>query len=144
MEQLLNTENQMDTIRFVIADDNKINQYIIHFMLKGRYINFNFAENGEEAISAINADLEKQTILLLDLNMPDMDGYEVLEFLAKNPEKYGKVKTICISAMHFDNSNEEGCLELCDYYLEKPVDKTQLLEKVQSCIAGNQKHINGY
>ncbi len=31
MEQPLNIENQMDTIRFVIADDNKINQYIIHF-----------------------------------------------------------------------------------------------------------------
>ena len=137
MEQLLNIENQMDTIRFVIADDNKINQYIIHFMLKGRYINFNFAENGEEAISAINADLEKRTILLLDLNMPDMDGFEVLELLAKDPKKYGNVKTICISAMHFDNSKEEGCLELCDYYLEKPVDKTQLLEKVASCFTAN-------
>lgn len=137
MEQLLNIENQMDTIRFVIADDNKINQYIIHFMLKGRYINFNFAENGEEAISTINEDLEKRTILLLDLNMPDMDGFEVLELLAKDPKKYGKVKTICISAMHFDNSKDEGCLELCDYYLEKPVDKTQLLEKVASCFTAN-------
>ncbi|HQR94804.1 MAG TPA: response regulator [Sediminibacterium sp.] len=137
MEQLLNIENQMDTIRFVIADDNKINQYIIHFMLKGRYINFNFAENGEEAITALDADLEKQTILLLDLNMPDMDGYEVLELLAKNPKKYGKVKTICISAMHLDNTKEHGSIELCDYYLEKPVDKTQLLEKVESCIVGN-------
>ena len=137
MEQLLNIENQMDTIRFVIADDNKINQYIIHFMLKGRFINFNFAENGEEAILAIDADLEKQTILLLDLNMPDMNGFEVLEVLAKDPIKYGKVKTICISAMHFDNSNDKACLELCDHYLEKPVDKTQLLEKVQSCIVGN-------
>lgn len=137
MVQLLNIENQVDTIRFVIADDNKINQYIIHFMLKGRYLNFNFAENGEEAISAINADLEKKTILLLDLNMPDMDGYEVLELLAKDPNKYGNVKTICISAMHFDNSKEQGCLELCDYYLEKPVDKTQLLEKVASCFTIN-------
>lgn len=137
MVQLLNIENQVDTIRFVIADDNKINQYIIHFMLKGRYLNFSFAENGEEAISAINADLEKKTILLLDLNMPDMDGYEVLELLAKDPNKYGNVKTICISAMHFDNSKEQGCLELCDYYLEKPVDKTQLLEKVASCFTIN-------
>lgn len=137
MEQLLNIENQMDTIRFVIADDNKINQYIIHFMLKGRYINFNFAENGEEAILALNADLGKPTVLLLDLNMPDMDGFEVLEMLAKDPQKYGNVKTICISAMHFDNSKEQGCLGLCDYYLEKPVDKTQLLEKVASCFAGN-------
>lgn len=137
MVQLLNIENQVDTIRFVIADDNKINQYIIHFMLKGRYLNFNFAENGEEAISAINADLEKKTILLLDLNMPDMDGYEVLELLAKDPNKYCNVKTICISAMHFDNSKEQGCLELCDYYLEKPVDKTQLLEKVASCFTIN-------
>lgn len=137
MEQLLNIENQMDTIRFVIADDNKINQYIIHFMLKGRYINFNFAENGEEAILALNADLGKPTVLLLDLNMPDMDGFEVLEMLAKDPQKYGNVKTICISAMHLDNSKEQGCLGLCDYYLEKPVDKTQLLEKVASCFAGN-------
>lgn len=137
MEQLLNIENQMDTIRFVIADDNKINQYIIHFILKDRYINFHFAMNGEEAISVINEKLGKRTILLLDLNMPDMDGFEVLELLAKDPKKYGNVKTICISAMHLDNSTKEDSLKLCDYYLEKPVDKTQLLEKVASCISGN-------
>ncbi len=67
----------MDTLRFVIADGNKINQYIIHFMLKDRFVNFHFAENGEEAILAIDADLEK------------------------------------------------------------PIDKTRLLEKVQSCMVGN-------
>lgn len=137
MEQLLNTDNQNDNVRFVIADDNKINQYIIHFMLKPRFINFNFAENGEDAIKALDADLEKLNILLLDLNMPDMDGFEVLDFLSKHPEKYSSVKTICISAMHFDHSKEQVCLGLCDYYLEKPVDKKQLLDIVLNCIASN-------
>jgi CheY-like chemotaxis protein len=141
MEQLLDIDNQIDNVRFVVADDNKINQFIIHFMLKDCYLNFIL--NGEEAILAIHADQKKQTILLLDLNMTDMDGSEFMQLLAKDPVKYGKVKTSCISAMHKDNTDEEACLRLCDYYLGKPVDKNQLLEKVQSCIDSYQKSTNG-
>ena len=125
-------------IQVAVADDHSLLRQALAKLINS-FENFSVlfeANNGNE----IKAKLGKHIIpdiVLLDVNMPDMDGFEVLELLAKDPKKYGNVKTICISAMHFDNSKEEGCLELCDYYLEKPVDKTQLLEKVASCFTAN-------
>ena len=80
----------------LVVEDQEINRDLLGMILEDGY-DVIFAENGEEGLAQIRANRDKLSIILLDLMMPVMDGFEVLDILAKEPE-LKKIPVIVLTA----------------------------------------------
>ena len=70
--------------RLLIVDDDEVNRALLHFMLQSFDCITSNAIHGEEALRQLNLGKNIPTIMLLDLNMPIMNGYEVIKAIKKN------------------------------------------------------------
>ncbi|KJD36246.1 hypothetical protein PW52_06525 [Tamlana sedimentorum] len=126
------TENigiSLNKIKVLVAEDNRMNQKVIQFLLEKHGAQCTFAKNGLEAIDlykVLNFD-----IIFMDIYMPDMDGYEATKQI-KATKKYINNNTpiIAVSASAFDEdiikAKEAGINE----FLAKPID----VEKLKSLL----------
>lgn len=106
--------------RVLVVDDSEDNQMILQFFLKQREIDVTAAFNGAEAIEKMNS--ERFDLVLMDIQMPVMDGYTATKTLREN----GFNLPIIALTAHAMKSDQELCLDAgCTEYLTKPIDMTQ-------------------
>ena len=114
----------------LIVDDDKINLIILNSILGHEYTVY-MANNGTAAIEI--ASENSPDLILLDIIMPDMNGFEVLSVLKKN-EKTKKIPVIIITGLENDEDEEKGLdLEACDY-IHKPFSAKIVKLKVRNQI----------
>ena len=109
----------------LIAEDNRMNQKVIKFLLERHGADCTFAKNGLEALELYKIlDFD---MIFMDLYMPDMDGYEATKFI-KRTSKYSQVKTpiIAVSASAFEEDIDKAKLAGIDAFLAKPLDREKL------------------
>ena len=117
------------TYHVLLAEDNEINQRVVEQMLMDSPIKLTLAANGREAVELyrdIGAD-----VILMDVSMPEMDGYEATELIRchENEKQKNRTPIIALTA-HVMSGDREKCLEAgMDDYLPKPV-KMDALKKV--------------
>jgi CheY-like chemotaxis protein len=114
--------------RLLIVDDDEVNRALLHFLLQSFDCITADAINGAEAMRQLNLGKNIPTIILLDLNMPIMDGYEVIKAIKNNKEAYPLTRIIVISATSYQNfiKKEDPCH--ISGYIQKPINKAKLLE----------------
>ena len=114
--------------RLLIVDDDEVNRALLHFLLQSFDCITADAINGAEAMRQLNLGKNIPTIMLLDLNMPIMDGYEVIKAIKNNKEAYPLTRIIVISATSYQNfiKKEDPCH--ISGYIQKPINKAKLLE----------------
>lgn len=95
------------------------------------------AQNGKEALEIV--EREKPDLILLDIMMPDMDGYEVCKILKSNPSLQS-IPVVMITALFMRKNRIEGLESGADEFLTKPVDKLELLTRVKSLLRIKQLH----
>ena len=118
--------------RILIVDDQEINRDILAGILSKSYEPV-VAVNGKEAVEALGEDGNGFALVLLDLVMPEMDGYDVLEHLNENGF-IDEVPVIVISA-EVDAETERKCLALNVVdFIRKPFDKLAVLRRVENVI----------
>lgn len=120
------------TKKVLLVEDNLQNQEILRKMLKLGGYQVIVAANGKEAVHAVAAD--SFDAVIMDIQMPVMDGLEATEQIRKN-EKSAKKKKVPIIALtaHAISDYRNKCLSAgMDDYLTKPVKKQILLDKVES------------
>lgn len=114
--------------RVLVIEDNEDNMKLITLILEKNGYGTIRAENGKTGIEL--ALKEKPDFILLDIQLPDMDGTEVLKELRKS-EINGDIPIIAITsyAMSGDRSRliEAGCTG----YLEKPIDPVTIMNQIQ-------------
>jgi len=89
------------------------------------------ALNGKEGLD--KAETEKPNLILLDTNMPVMDGYEMLEQLRKNPQ-LKDIPVIMLTAMcEAQDITKASSYSIADY-VTKPFDFTELVEKISNAL----------
>ena len=115
----------------LITDDDFISRSILKRSLKSLLLPIREAANGEEALMEILQIGNQPIILLLDLNMPVMSGYDVMR---DNPVLYSHVKTIVISSALAFQFEETGLQKYVHCYFEKPADTAALLKEIHSII----------
>lgn len=113
--------------RILIVDDNPMNISIIEEIL-GEEFEVNSASSGKEALCL--ADKFHPDLILLDIMMPDIDGYELCRSLRAN-KRLAFVKIILISAKSMLNDRLEGYRAGADDYITKPFDPEELLAKTR-------------
>ncbi len=112
-----NNKNQCNA-KILIVDDDKINISLFERVLKNDYTLFS-AENGETALILMHE--EHPDLVLLDVMMPDMSGFEVMSTMKKRPE-IAEIPVIFVTALDHGESESEG-LELGAVdYIHKPFD----------------------
>jgi PAS domain S-box-containing protein len=94
-------------------------------------INFIEAKNGKSGIDAAKEHIP--TIILLDINLPDMNGFDVLSAL-RNFDKTKDIPIIAVSANAFAEDIDRALREGFDEYITKPFESNKLLSKIRSFI----------
>lgn len=127
--------DQLKEYHILIAEDNGINRFIFVKMLQVLGKPITEAEDGREVLQALETLKDHDTILLLDLNMPVLDGYSVIRKMAENKEVYQKVKIVVISGTFFNDFSKTGLEKHISSYLEKPIDEEDLIRHMKKCAA---------
>lgn len=116
----------------LIVDDSKVNRDLLSYILEDDYAILK-ASNGLEAIEIIERKKTHLKLILLDLLMPEMDGFEVLRQMKKS-EFTGKIPVIVISS----ESDDEVQVKAFEYgvsdYITKPFGKEVVKQRVQNVI----------
>lgn len=111
----------------LLVDDDARNLYSICSILEAEKINVVTAKSGVEALSFLKA-LPEIELILLDIMMPEMDGYEVLQRLRK--QEKSEIPVIALTAKAMVGDKERCLQEGANAYLAKPVKPKLLLETI--------------
>ncbi len=112
----------------LLVDDNRDMRTYVKRLLQARFKVIT-ASNGREALNVIGE--QAPDLVLTDVMMPEMDGFELLEKLRTNPET-STVPVIMLSARAGEESRVEGLLAGADDYLVKPFTARELVARVES------------
>ncbi len=112
----------------LVIEDNEQNLYLTRFLLESSGYQVAAANNGQDGIEA--AQKLRPALILLDIQLPLMDGYTVARELRKVPE-LAKTPIVAVTSYAMVGDREK-CLESgCTGYLEKPINPDTFLAEVQ-------------
>lgn len=119
-------------IRVLVVEDNRINQLLVMKVLKKQGFDTDLAENGMEALEKLQQrDFD---IIIMDLQMPVMDGYEAAQRIRGLAGAQKDIPIIALSA-HTFKGEYERCLETgINDFISKPFDKEELYNKICSLV----------
>jgi two-component system, OmpR family, alkaline phosphatase synthesis response regulator PhoP len=115
----------------LIVDDEPSILMTIQFLMKQQGYDVLTAERGEDALDLISR--YKPDLVLLDIMLPGIDGYEVCEIIRLNPD-YGEVKIVFLTAKGHETEIAEGLALGADAYITKPYSNVELLAKVKELL----------
>lgn len=116
--------------KILIIDDDSRNIFALSALLKAKGYTCTSAQSAEEGLQLLMQPHDVG-IVLMDMMMPDMDGYEAIP-LIRNNEKTKALPVIAVTAQAMVGDREK-CLEAgADNYLSKPVDVDALLQLLQA------------
>jgi two-component system cell cycle response regulator DivK len=117
--------------KILLVEDNDMNRDMLSRRLERRGYEVAVALDGQEGIAM--AKSERPDLILMDISLPIMDGWEALRRIKASPETQ-HIPIIALTA-HVMPGDREKCLEAgCDDYDTKPVDFQRLLGKMQSLL----------
>jgi two-component system chemotaxis sensor kinase CheA len=119
------TKEQLQNKTVLIVDDDMRNVFSLTAALEMHNMNVIFAENGIDAIEALS-EYEEVDIVLMDIMMPEMNGYEAMQEIRKN-EKWSQLPILALTAKAMKNDRDKCIKAGASDYISKPVNMEQLL-----------------
>ncbi len=113
--------------KILVAEDNPANLELMREILNLQGHEIVEARDGGEAL--LQAEMAHPDLILLDVNMPVLNGYEVLERLHANQQMAG-IKVVALTAYAMRGDREKALQAGFDGYLTKPIDVRTLLETI--------------
>jgi CheY-like chemotaxis protein len=122
--------NRLAGVRLLVAEDGLDNRRLIAFVLQKSGEGVVTVENGQLAVEEVEAAWQAGRpfdVILMDMHMPVMDGYQAVALLRA---KDYRLPIIALTA-HAMTGDRERCLAIgCDDYASKPIDRTRLIEQI--------------
>ncbi len=128
------SDNKIDISKFnwsglkiLIAEDEIMNYLYLEEVLRETFAEVIWCKNGQEAVEKVIAEKTPFNIILMDVKMPIMNGYEATKIIKKyKPE----IPIIIQTAYAMQNEKNKGYKAGCDEYLEKPIKQDRLLTTI--------------
>lgn len=121
-----------NTKHILLVDDDERNIFALSAYLKARKFKVSTAKDGQECLDKLKEST--YDIILLDMMMPILDGFQTLTIIRQDPALRGN-KIIALTALAM-KGDRERCIEVgADDYCTKPVDIDVLLEKIDKVLA---------
>jgi len=117
--------------KILIVDDEPGILMSLEFLMKKEGYEIFIARDGKEAIEIVKK--ESPAALILDIMMPEVDGFEVCEFVKGN-ENTAHIKVIFLTAKSKDEDIQKGLAAGADLYLTKPFSTKELVKKVNGIL----------
>ena len=122
-------------LNILLAEDNAVNQKLAVKLLEKRGYNVRVAGNGKEALEAFRK--ETFDLILMDVEMPEMNGLETTGLIRETEKKTGTRIPIVAMTAHAMKGDKERCLDAgMDGYASKPINSKELFEAVESFFKG--------
>jgi two-component system, cell cycle response regulator DivK len=118
--------------RALLVEDNADNRYLATLLLEHEGFNVRSAVNGAEALAAVAE--EKFCVVLLDLQLPDFDGFEVARRIRETVPG-NELPIVAVSAFASVSDRKRAFAAGCNGYLEKPIEAESFVAQVL-CLAG--------
>ncbi|MCH7725927.1 MAG: response regulator, partial [Planctomycetes bacterium] len=120
-------EVELGPLRILLAEDNLVNQKLVIGALPSHKITV--ANNGAEAVSTWEKN--EFDVILMDIQMPEMDGFEATKVIRSREQQTGRHMPIIAMTAHAMKGDRERCLEAgMDDYVAKPIRVRELVDKL--------------
>ena len=124
--------------RILCVDDDPVNRELLQALLDPQGYFVIEAACGQDALNAMTQ--ETPDLILLDVMMPGMDGFELCRQLRNNPET-ASLPIILITSLHDRENRLKGIEAGADDFLTKPIDKDELLLRVRNSLRARRSYI---
>jgi CheY-like chemotaxis protein len=122
--------------KILLVEDNEMNRDMLSRRLARKGFEVATAVDGRRGVEMAAA--EKPDLILMDMSLPVMDGWEATRHVKENPETR-MIPVIALTAHAMATDKEKALAAGCDDFDTKPVDLERLLGKINSLIAGTAK-----
>lgn len=112
----------------LVIEDNEQNLYLVTFLLESRGYKVIAARDGVDGIAAANRD--KPDLVLLDIQLPRMDGYTVAHLLRDNPN-LTETPIIAVTSYAMAGDREKALEAGCNGYIEKPINPDTFITQIE-------------
>jgi DNA-binding response OmpR family regulator len=127
----------MGKAKILVVDDNEKNVELLEAILQAADFEVLKAYDGKQAIEIVGS--QRPDLLLLDIMMPQLDGFQVCEILRKDSQNSG-LPVIMVTAKDKESDIVQSLERGADDYVVKPIDKKELLAKITDLLAKVSKH----
>lgn len=117
--------------KILIADDNPTNVELLEAYLSGFEYEIAVAVDGRDTLDKVKQFCPD--LILLDIMMPKLSGFEVCEILKKGPATRG-IMILMVTALNEVGDIERGVMVGCDDFISKPVNRLELLKRVENLL----------
>ncbi|MEA3289356.1 MAG: ATP-binding protein, partial [Campylobacterota bacterium] len=124
--------SRLKNSNILLVEDNSINQMIIKDLLEDKGVNIDIASNGQEAVDIYNINRNKYQLILMDLQMPVMDGIEATKVIR---EKDSNIPIIALTANALPHHVEATQKAGMNDHLTKPIDVDKFYSTILDYIA---------
>lgn len=120
--------DQLKTHKLLVAEDNTVNQLVIKNMLKRLGISCDLASDGQAALQAYMESNQSYSLILMDCEMPQLDGYEATKAIRafESSKALNRVPVIALTAHAVQEYRDKALNAGMDYHLAKPIELEDL------------------
>ena len=124
--------------KILYIEDNRENRMLVRAILEAEGYSIVDAEDGLAGIEA--AIREEPSLILLDVNLPAIDGYEVVAVIKSFPA-FANTPVIALTAYAMEGDRQRTLVAGCDGYIQKPIDVDAFPKQVEEFLHGKREHV---
>ncbi|HML16167.1 MAG TPA: ATP-binding protein, partial [Bryobacteraceae bacterium] len=122
--------------RLLLVEDNLVNQKVVLAILRKKGYQIEVANDGREALAKLESPAASYDLILMDVQMPVLDGLEATRLLRRNP-RWESIPIVAMTA-HAMNGDRERCLQAgMDAYISKPVQPAYLVATIEKHLSAH-------
>jgi CheY-like chemotaxis protein len=134
-EEGSSSEPASTPLRILVAEDNEFNQQVVQHLLARRGHSVHLVNDGRQALAALEQD--EFDLLLLDVHLPELDGFGVIEALRQREQGGGpRLPVVALTARSMKGDRERCLRAGMDDYLAKPIRRKELFATIERVLAG--------